>query len=76
MTLVFEISFCAECSCVLWKQCDAEGFKGYHIVQAGCLKDGLDELEVDGEIFVGTRCKWLKGLEGVKQFVGPDSGLS
>ncbi|OAL48150.1 hypothetical protein IQ07DRAFT_513968 [Pyrenochaeta sp. DS3sAY3a] len=68
---VFEIFFCGECSCVLWKTTNAPALAKFTILQAGCLKDGCDEFLPDGEIFVGERCAWLKPLEGAQQSLGP-----
>jgi hypothetical protein len=72
---VFTISFCGECSSTLWKESDAEGFKGYHLIQSGSLGQAFDDYQPQGEIFTPFRPKWLPALENVKQFEGTDSGL-
>ena len=72
---IFKISFCSECSCTLWKESDAEGFEGFHFIQAGALGQDFDNHPPDGEIFTGFRSKWLDAIQGVKQFEGTDEGL-
>ncbi|ORY05149.1 Mss4-like protein [Clohesyomyces aquaticus] len=72
---VFKISFCADCSSTLWKESDAPGFKGYHIIQSGALGEGCDDYRPQGEIFTPYRSKWLEPMEDVKQFEGTDTGL-
>ncbi|KAF2652709.1 hypothetical protein K491DRAFT_780860 [Lophiostoma macrostomum CBS 122681] len=72
---IFKISFCGDCSSTLWKESDAEGFKGTHLVQAGSLGQESDNYGPQGEIFTPFRLKWLPSLENVRQFEGTDSGL-
>ncbi|KAF2686332.1 hypothetical protein K458DRAFT_298314 [Lentithecium fluviatile CBS 122367] len=71
---IFRISFCDTCSSALWKESDAEGFKGLHLIQSGALGPDFDNYPPNGEIFTPFRSKWLSPLE-VQQFEGTDSGL-
>ncbi|KAF2793904.1 hypothetical protein K505DRAFT_417482 [Melanomma pulvis-pyrius CBS 109.77] len=72
---IFKISFCGTCSSTLWKESDAKGFKGYHLIQSGSLGEDFSNYQPQGEIFTPFRSKWLPPLENVKQFEGTDSGL-
>ena len=72
---IFKISFCGECSSTLWKESDAEGFKGDHLIQGGSFGQDYDNYKPQGEIFTPFRSKWLPELDNVKQFKGTDSGL-
>lgn len=66
----FTITFCGTCSSTLWKESDAEGFKGYIIVQAGTLAQELDHYPPDGEMFARERVRWVGPMENAKQFEG------
>jgi hypothetical protein len=41
---IFGISFSETCSSTLWEESEAEGFKGYHMIQSGFLDHDFDEL--------------------------------
>jgi hypothetical protein len=72
---IFKISFCGTCSSTLWKESEAEGFKGFHMIQSGSLGQDFDNYDPQGEIFTPFRSKWLGPLDNVKQFEGTDKGL-
>ncbi|KAK7181789.1 hypothetical protein DPSP01_012532 [Paraphaeosphaeria sporulosa] len=72
---VFTVSFCDTCSSTLWKESESEGYKGYTIVQAGTLAQGLDRYPPEGEIFVRERVMWMGQMENVEQFEGTDVRL-
>jgi hypothetical protein len=72
---IFKISFCGTCSSTLWKESEAEGFKGFHMIQSGSLGQDFDKYDPQGEIFTPFRSKWLEPLDNVKQFEGTDRGL-
>jgi len=68
MTLT--IHFCSNCGSVLYKEGDADAFKGTVIVQAGSIDDGvkLDNVKPAAELFVKQRAPWLGALGGTEQF--------
>ncbi|KAL5446305.1 hypothetical protein PMIN06_007843 [Paraphaeosphaeria minitans] len=72
---IFTVSFCGTCSSTLWKESDAEGLKGFIMVQAGTLAQGLDRYPPDGKIFARERVKWMRPMEDVEQFEGTDVRL-
>jgi hypothetical protein len=72
---IFVVSFCGTCSSALWKESDAEGFKGYITIQGGTLAEEMDQYPPDGEAFAKERVKWVRPMENVKQFEGPDVKL-
>lgn len=67
MTLT--IHFCGNCGSTLYKEGDAEAFKGTAIVQAGSIDQGvtLDNVKVGGELFVSQRAPWVKPFDGASQ---------
>lgn len=71
---IFRIFFCDNCSSTLWKESDADGFKGLTLIQSGTLGMEFDNYPPNGEIFTPFRSKWLAPLL-VQQFEGTDSGL-
>lgn len=71
----FTISFCGTCSSTLWKESDAEGLKGYIIVQAGTLAQELNQYPPDEENFAMQRVRWIGPLKIVKQPESIDARL-
>jgi hypothetical protein len=65
---VFTVSFCGTCSSTLWKESDAEEFKGHIIVQGGTLAEEMDQYLPDGEVFAKERVKWVRPMENTKLF--------
>ena len=64
------VHFCGNCGTALYKEADADTFKGMKIVQAGTL-DGhqmkLDDVRLGAELYVKYRAGWLGETEGVAQ---------
>ncbi|OCK74281.1 hypothetical protein K432DRAFT_386903 [Lepidopterella palustris CBS 459.81] len=64
----FKTSFCGECSTLICKETDADGFQGLLILEAGSLDGGFEEFKPAAEIFVKHRTAWLGELNGLAQF--------
>jgi len=56
----------------MWKESNAEGFKGFVMIQAGTLGREFDSYSPNGEIFTEERSRWLEPLKDAKQFSGTD----
>jgi hypothetical protein len=70
MTLTFH--FCDNCGTRLYKEGDAEAFKGIAIVQAGTLDGGdggmgLEDVKLGAELYVKDRVGWLGEVKGTGQ---------
>jgi len=64
------LHMCGECGTAVYKEGDSDDLKGFAIVQAGTLDDGLDNAGPGAELWVTHRANWLPGLEGVGQMQG------
>lgn len=66
--MLLTITFCPECATTIYKEADAEAFKGMVLLQAGTVDGGaLDAFGPDAELWVRHRPQWLPGLAGVTQ---------
>ncbi|PMD46988.1 hypothetical protein L207DRAFT_477886 [Hyaloscypha variabilis F] len=70
MTLT--LHWCENCGTKIYKEGDAEAFKGIAIVQAGTLDEGeggleIGEVKVGVELYVKDRVGWLGEREGTAQ---------
>jgi len=70
MTLT--LHFCSRCGNTIYKEADAEAFKGVVIVQAGALdaapgEMGLADVKPGVELWVKQRVEWIKAFEGLGQ---------
>jgi hypothetical protein len=70
MTLT--LHFCENCGTKIYKEGDAETFKGIAVVQAGTLDGGdggmeLGDVKVGAELYVKDRVGWLGEREGTGQ---------
>jgi hypothetical protein len=70
MTLT--LHFCENCGTKIYKEGDAEAFRGIAIVQAGTLdgEDGgmeLGDVKVGAELYVKDRVSWLEERKGTGQ---------
>lgn len=61
-------NFCGNCGTKIYKEGDAEDFKGIFIVQAGTLDEGgLEKVKVGAELWVKERVGWLGEQGGAVQ---------
>ncbi|KAH8821321.1 Mss4-like protein [Xylogone sp. PMI_703] len=65
MTLT--IYYCPDCGTTIYKESDADAFKGIVLVQAGTLKDGIDSRVPQAELWLKNKAKWLPVIEGTSQ---------
>ena len=63
------VSFCGNCGTALYKEADADAFKGVVIVQAGTLDDlnGLESAQPEDELYVKYRASWVPTVATAKQ---------
>ena len=71
MTLT--IHFCTTCGTKIYKEGNAGAFIGMAIVQAGTLDAGkgmgIEDVNVQVELYVKDRVKWMSAREGAGQCV-------
>ena len=70
--MILTLHWCEICGTKIYKEGDAEAFKGIAIVQAGTLDEGdggleIGEVKVAVELYVKDRVGWLGEREGTAQ---------